>query len=1134
MLAERSLRFVWLAVLAAPLWADVNVKACAPEPAATDIAYGDLINCQIEQAADSDVFRFSGLAGETILIFLVRLEGSADHCFRIIEPDGAIGPNRCSGALRPVGVGFEGTLSKTGVYGIQVREAGGAGIYPYNLMLTRTYPSATNGLPISFGRVVTGAIEPAGDADFWLFNGNAGDTVNLTLTRLSGSSDHCFRLIEPDGAPTAYRCAGALRPRAVGLDHRLTKSGQFAIQVHEASLRGTYPYGLEIQCFGVCPQGTTPPPPPPTQCFYTLSPSSRVFPSAADSGMVGVSTPPGCAWSATSNGTGLTITSGATGAGPGTIRYDLSANQQPSSRTASITVSGQVATITQSGTAPLLVVSPMPMAFSFREGGIAPSDQVLNLFTNAPSLDYAVTTTGSWLSVSRNSGAAPGSIVVSVDATGLASGTYNGSININAPTANPSGQNVPVTLTVDAAGPPTLKVESEALTFSFAEGATARSIRRTVANSGGGSLTFQAEASADSRWLRVSPDQGQARLDQPASLVISADPSGLRAGTYTGYVRVSAGNEAAQVPVALTVSAVRQTILLSQGGLTFTAVAGGGSVPPQSFGILNLGQGVMDWQVSADTVSGGNWLSVTPARGTTDAGSLMVPLVDVSVNPANLAPGEYHGRVQVQAAAADNSPQYASVVLNVLPPGSDPGPLVRPTGLIFTGVTDGAAPDAQAVRIANLTGAAKPFISGTLTVDGTNWFTVTPATGNVTPAQQTVVQVQANPAGLTAGIRRGVLTLLFSDGAVRTVNVLYVLAAAGGGAGTNAVRTAEEFCVPKRLLPLVTSLGSGFAVSAGWPNALEARVVDDCGRPLPDGSVVATFSNGDPPLPLISLKDGRWVRDWTLRNAAQEALTLRLTAEEPGRRIEGRIEVTGGVRATVQRPVLASGGVLNGASFQLGAPVAPGSMISIFGQNLAQGQATSPRLPLENQLAGALVTIGGREAPLIVATEGQINAVVPYGLTPNTQQQVIVRKGDGYTAPEAVVVSAAQPAVFSADSTGRGQGIIVNPAGQIASAGQGAARGSPIVIYCTGLGEVDPPVAAGQAAPTDRLTRTVNPVSLKIGGVEAQVSFAGLVPGFTGFYQVNAVVPDTAPTGQVDVVLTVSGLSSPAVTMSVR
>jgi hypothetical protein len=514
-------------------------------------------------------------------------------------------------------------------------------------------------------------------------------------------------------------------------------------------------------------------------------------------------------------------------------------------------------------------------------------------------------------------------------------------------------------------------------------------------------------------------------------------------------VRVSTGDEVAQVPVAMTVSSVRHTILLSQGGLTFTAVAGGGVVPPQNFGILNVGQGAMDWRVSADTVSGGNWLSVTPAAGTTDASSLTVPLVDVSVNAASLAPGEYHGRIQVQAGSADNSPQYVSVVLNVLPPGSDPGPLVRPTGLIYTGVAAGAAPDPQSVRIANLTGAAKAFTSGRLTVDGVDWFTVTPAGGNVTPSQQVEVQVRASNAGLTSGIRRGVLTLLFADGAVRTVNVLFVLAAAGDGTAAQGIRAVDEACVPTRLLPLITSFGSGFTVPAGWPNSLEARVVDDCGRPLAEGSVVATFSNGDPPLPLVPLKDGRWVKDWTARNAAQESLTLRITAEEPGRRIEGRVEVTGGVRATVQRPVLASGGVLNGASFQLGAPVAPGSMVSIFGENLAQGQASSPRLPLERQLAGALVTIGGREAPLIVATEGQINAVIPFGLAANTQHQVIVRKGDGYTAPEPVVVSAAQPAVFSADSTGRGQGIIVNAAGQIASQGQEAVRGTPIVIYCT-------------------------------------------------------------------------------------
>jgi uncharacterized protein (TIGR03437 family) len=60
-------------------------------------------------------------------------------------------------------------------------------------------------------------------------------------------------------------------------------------------------------------------------------------------------------------------------------------------------------------------------------------------------------------------------------------------------------------------------------------------------------------------------------------------------------------------------------------------------------------------------------------------------------------------------------------------------------------------------------------------------------------------------------------------------------------------------------------------------------------------------------------------------------------------------------------------------------------------------------------------------------------------------------------------------------------------------------------------------------------------VTLTIGGVDAKVVFAGLTPGLTGLYQVNAVVPPgVAPGSQVPVALTIAGVGSPPVTMAVK
>ena len=113
--------------------------------------------------------------------------------------------------------------------------------------------------------------------------------------------------------------------------------------------------------------------------------------------------------------------------------------------------------------------------------------------------------------------------------------------------------------------------------------------------------------------------------------------------------------------------------------------------------------------------------------------------------------------------------------------------------------------------------------------------------------------------------------------------------------------------------------------------------------------------------------------------------------------------------------------------------------------------------------------------------------------------------------------------MFTRDQTGRGQALAF-VGGNLADATAPARAGDVIVIYCSGLGAVEPPLTAGSPAPTASLTRTAEPVSVSIGGVAAQVDFAGLAPGFSGLYQVNTVVPEAVPRGDaIEVLLRVAG-----------
>lgn len=252
--------------------------------------------------------------------------------------------------------------------------------------------------------------------------------------------------------------------------------------------------------------------------------------------------------------------------------------------------------------------------------------------------------------------------------------------------------------------------------------------------------------------------------------------------------------------------------------------------------------------------------------------------------------------------------------------------------------------------------------------------------------------------------------------------------------------------------------------------------------------------------------------------------------------------LTGSVQAATgpRSPQVATGAIVNGASFVVQPLVSPEQLISIYGSDLAeQSQVASRVVPLSTDLGGTEVFLGGEALPLLFVSNGQINAQVPFGLPLNSEQQIVVRKRELLGTPDRIVVSSAQPGIFSKVNNGLGQGVILavraGGAQALAEPGAPAQRGDTVVIYCSGLGPTSPAVAAGIAAPLTTLSRVVLPIIVTIGGVDAVVAFAGLTPGSAGLYQINAVIPQKVPGGeQVPVVINVAGVQSPAVTIAVQ
>ncbi len=258
--------------------------------------------------------------------------------------------------------------------------------------------------------------------------------------------------------------------------------------------------------------------------------------------------------------------------------------------------------------------------------------------------------------------------------------------------------------------------------------------------------------------------------------------------------------------------------------------------------------------------------------------------------------------------------------------------------------------------------------------------------------------------------------------------------------------------------------------------------------------------------------------------------------------------------ATVQPEVLGpppdvlEGGIVEAATFKLHPnPVAPGSIVAIFGTNLTNGSSADHSAfgadgKLLTELAGAQVTFNGFRAPLYAAFAGalsQLNVQVPFEVAGAASASVQVTVAGQSSVPRTVFLDAVSPNIFMVLAAGPTQGAILNasdaalaaPAGSIPGA-RPARRGQDIlVIFCNGLGAVTPPLATG--APANSHT-TVQPVTVLIDGVNVTPDFAGLTPTLVGLYQVNVRLPASTRTGNdISVVLQIGVKQSNLATIAV-
>ncbi len=336
----------------------------------------------------------------------------------------------------------------------------------------------------------------------------------------------------------------------------------------------------------------------------------------------------------------LTLTANPAGLLPGIYPSPITVK----SGAATLTIPAQ---LTVSGSN--LATSPTMLSFTYQPGTPLPPSQALSLtVTGGGTVALtSVTTSVPWLTVTSAT-SAPATLQVTLGPGLTTSGTYYGAVLIKGVGA-PNVLEVPVTVQIVAQQQ--LTVTPPALTFTYQIGGTTPAAQTfMVTAAGNAALAFT--ATSPGTWVTLNPTTGTT----PATVLVSVNPAGLGAGTYTGTINVTAGGAGNTAPVTVTLTVTGPPALtVTPSTLTFSAPTGGPAPPAQTLTVTS-NTGALNFTAAAGSV----WLSVTPTSGTTPA------TLSVSVNPTGLANGTYSGTINITQSGSA-VPQMIIVTLQVGP-----------------------------------------------------------------------------------------------------------------------------------------------------------------------------------------------------------------------------------------------------------------------------------------------------------------------------------------------------------------------------------------------------------------------------------------------------------------------------------